>query len=283
MRLDELLALPMPTERFVVGSGLVPLGGLVFVGGPPKSYKSFLLLTMGLQMACGIPLFGAYTKHAGKTTIPFPVTFPVKVMIVEQELGWIDDRERIKPMLASLDDSHRELAEHNLFIEAAPFGMNSLVRLDNEESDRHVLMEMIEKVMPDILILDPLSMFHRQDENSAQDMSLLMRNLSVIRNRFKLKGTIISHHTVKPKHDGMSLVDGPDLLRGSSVMFATGDSYIMVSKLKGDRVRLDFTLRRHKPISSLVAALNETSIMLEHQEWVEGGDRPGAGRPARVQ
>jgi hypothetical protein len=49
------------------------------------------------------------------------------------------------------------------------------------------------KNLPDILILDPLSMFHRQNENSAQDMSQLMRSLAVIRNRFKLKGTIISH------------------------------------------------------------------------------------------
>ncbi len=105
-----------------------------------------------------------------------------------------------------------------------------------------------------------------------------MRNLSVIRNRFKLKGTIISHHTGKPRHDDSMQVDGPDLLRGSSVLFASGDSYIMVSKLPGDKVQLDFTLRRHRPIVSMVAALNDESQMLEHREWVKGGDRAGAGR-----
>lgn len=279
MQFRELRSMPMPDERFVVGSGLVPLGGLIFVGGPPKTYKSFLLLTMGLQMACGLPIFGAATKHAGSTSFRFPVTRPMKVLIVEQELGLVDDRERLMPMFDSLDDEYKELIDTNLHIEAANFGMNTLVRLDNEESDRHVLAGIIERVMPDILILDPLSMFHRQNENLAQDMSLLMRNLAVIRNRFKLKATIISHHTSKPRHDEFTPIDGPDLLRGSSVLFATGDSYIMVSKLQGDRIRLDFTLRRHRPVTSMIAAINETSGMLEYQEWVP--DRKGAGRPAK--
>lgn len=282
MKFKELRSMPTPDERFVVGSGLVPFGGLVFVGGPPKSYKSFLLLTMALQMSCGVPIFGACTKHAGTTSFRFPVVRPMKVLIVEQELGLVDDRDRLMPMFNSLDEKHRDLIDKNLDIEAATFGMNTLVRLDNEEADRHVLSNIIEKVAPDILILDPLSMFHRQNENHAQDMSILMRNLAVIRNRFKLKATIISHHTSKPRHDDNGFTaDGPDLLRGSSVLFASGDSYIMVSKLSGDRVRLDFTLRRHRPISSMIAAINENSGMLEHQEWVEGGDRKGAGRPSK--
>lgn len=269
--------MPSPQDRYVVASGLVPLGGLVFVGGPPKSYKSFLLLTAALQMACGIPLFGASVKHAGSSSYRFGVIRPMRVLMVEQELGWIDDRERLSPMWESLGEEQKQLICENLHIEAAPYGMNSLVRLDNEESDRHYLIEAVEKVKPDVLILDPLSMFHRQDENSARDMSLLMRNLSVIRNRFKLKGTIISHHTSKPRHDGIVLTDAPpDLLRGSSVLFATGDSYIMVSRLAGDRVRLDFTLRRHKPITSMIAAINEKSNMLEFQEW---GHERGGGRP----
>lgn len=280
----ELLEMPAPTERCVVDNGLVPLGGLVFVGGPPKSYKSFLLLTAALQMASGMPLFGACIKHAGSTKFRFNVVRPMRVLMVEQELGWIDDRERLEPMWSSLDIKHKDLICENLHIEAAPYGMNSLVRLDNEEADRHYLIEAVEKVKPDVLILDPLSMFHRQDENSARDMSLLMRNLAVIRNRFKLKGTIISHHTSKPRHDGIVLTDAPpDLLRGSSVLFASGDSYIMVSRQAGDRIRMDFTLRRAKPMTSMIAALNEKSGMLEYQEWLGGGDRRGAGRPEKVQ
>lgn len=280
MKFKELLELPEPEERFVVDSGLVPLGGLVFVGGPPKSYKSFLLLTMGLQMACGLPIFGACVRHAGSASFRFGVVRPMRVLIVEQELGWIDDRVRLLPMWQSLDKEHRELIGENLHIEAAPYGMNSLVRLDNEESDRHYLIEAIDKVKPDILILDPLSMFHRLEENSARDMSLLMRNIAVIRNRFKLKGTIVSHHTSKPRNEGITITDAPpDLLRGSSVLFATGDSYIMVSRLVGDRVRLDFTLRRHKPITAMVGAINENSGMLEYREWV--ADRQGSGRPQK--
>ncbi len=276
----ELLEMPAPDERYVVDSGLVPLGGLVFVGGPPKSYKSFLLLTAALQMACGLPLFGAAVKHAGSSKFRFGVTRPMKVLMVEQELGWIDDRERLEPMWKSLSQRHQQLICENLHIEAAPYGMNSLVRLDNEEADRHYLIEAVDKVKPDVLILDPLSMFHRQDENSAKDMSLLMRNLSVIRNRFKLKGTIISHHTSKPRHDGLTITDAPpDLLRGSSVLFATGDAYIMVSRIAGDRIRLEFTLRRHRPITSMIAALNENSGMIEFQEW--GTDRKSAGRPIK--
>ena len=272
--------MPVPEERFVVDSGLVPLGGLVFVGGPPKSYKSFLLLTAALQMSCGLPLFGACVKHAGATDYRFGVKRPMRVLMVEQELGWIDDRERLEPMWKSLNDKHKQLICDNLYIEAAPYGMNSLVRLDNEESDRHYLIEAIDKVKPDVLILDPLSMFHRQDENSARDMSLLMRNLAVIRNRFQLKGTIISHHTSKPRHDGIVISDAPpDLLRGSSVLFATGDSYIMMSKQAGDRIRLDFTLRRHKPITAMIAVVNDRSGMVEYQEWA--ADRQGAGRPSK--
>lgn len=284
MKFSELLEMPVPDERFVVDSGLVPLGGLVFVGGPPKSYKSFLLLTAALQMACGLPLFGACVKHSGKTDFRFGLKRPMKVLVVDQEIGWIDDRERLVPMWKSLDEKHKQLICENLYIEASPYGMNSLVRLDNEELDRHYLIEAIDRVRPDVLILDPLSMFHRLDENSAQDMSMLMRNIAVIRNRFQLKGTLVSHHTSKPRHDsGIVISDSPDMLRGSSVLFATGDSYIMVNRQKGDRVRLDFTLRRHRPITPMIAAVNDKSGMVEFQEWVDGGDRRGAGRPAKEQ
>jgi len=275
----QLTKLAAPPERFLVGGGLVPLGGLVFVGGPPKSYKSFLLLTMSLQMSCGIPIFNAHTKHAGTTTFRFPVVRPLKVLMLEQELGWIDDRERLDPMFASLSPEQRQLVSENLHIHAEPYGIDPLMRLDNEEVDRHPMAEVVASIMPDVLILDPLSMFHRQDENSAQDMGIVLRNLAVLRKRFNLRAVILSHHTSKPKHDGSIVMsDSPDMLRGSSVLFASGDSYMMVSRQKGDRIRIDFTLRRHRPITSMIGAVNEMSGMVEFQEWVMGGDRAGAGR-----
>jgi RecA-family ATPase len=98
------------------------------------------------------------------------------------------------------------------------------MRLDTIEG-MATLRESISSFKPDIVCFDPLIDFHGSDENNAREMTATFRNLRILQEDYGFS-TIMSHHIGKP--DATGTKDGPDMLRGSSVIFAKGDSYMML-------------------------------------------------------
>jgi RecA-family ATPase len=277
--LRQLLELKFPENHYIVNEGLLPPNGLMIIGGPPKSYKSFIMNTIVSHLATGTNLFGATRSSGGHTSLAFNVNEPQRVLLFEQEIGFCSMQERLRNMMPALQPHHAEMAMDNIFIHSE----DSDLKLDSVEGCK-AIGAIIEEVKPTVVCFDPLIEFHSSDENSTQQMATVLQNLTKLRQAYKF-ATIISHHTGKPSAENRR--EGPDLLRGNSVVFGKGDSFIMLSPSNRSSaiVRLDFTIRRAKPIASFNIRLDWEELRAKFDGWKTGrhsGDTDNREKPQKV-
>jgi RecA-family ATPase len=265
---SELRNKEFPPDQFLVGDGLLPKNGLLFIGGPPKSYKSFVMQTMVIDMCVGRNLFGANRKRPGnKVELAFAVEQPQRILFLEQEIGFYDIRERILPAYEHLLPSERARVDENLFIHSRDHTM----MLDSPEGCKRI-EEVIQRVKPTVVCFDPLIEFHTADENSTQDMAKVLHHIDILRNTYGF-ATIISHHTGKPNKQNPR--EGPDLLRGNSVIFGKGDAFLMLTPVSRNNgtLKVDFTIRRSKPLSPMELYLDWTELRAKFHKWGSGKSR----------
>ena len=217
-------------------------------------------MTVAYHLTTGTPCFEACRiDKKGNKMYSFPVSKPCRVLMIEQEIGEQDLQERFGTALTKIEK--HELFGENLFIHSCDRYLDLQTPLGIQR-----LNAAMESVKPDVLILDPLAEFHTLEENSAQDMMKILHNLDQLRAKFKC-AVIIVHHVTKPTKD--SPRSGPEHLRGSGVLFAKGDTYLMVKPhgRKQGRLQIDFTLRRGKPIHSLFLQVDFDSLLVKFLAW----------------
>lgn len=261
--LGDLLTKTFPPTNYIIGSGLLNQGSLMFIGGPPKSYKSFMMNTLLISLVTGKSLFGATRKTSGGRHKPedvFPIPIPQRILLLEQEVGEEDLQQRFLPIMPSLSPAEQKLCAENMFVHSCDYNM----LLDTVEGRKYI-SGIVKDIKPTVLAFDPLIEFHTSNENDTQAMARIMHNITVLRQDHKLS-TLVNHHTSKPSQE--SPRRGPDLLRGSSVMFGKGDTFLMLNKTERElEIKVDFTLRRAKPVSNVYVRLNSGTLMFEFVKW----------------
>lgn len=179
-----------------------------FIGGPPKSTKTWLALEMAVAVASGQPCLGKYAVRARG---------PVLMYAAEDSAAAIKQRVSAVAHVRGTGDLERLavglITEHDL-------------RLDDAEHQER-LATTIEKIQPRLLILDPLVRLHRSDENSAADVARLLDYLRQLQRRFAI-AVVLVHHVRK------SPADQPgQTLRGSGDLHAWSDSSLYLLRRKG--------------------------------------------------
>ena len=229
---------PEPFQQ-IVGRGILPVRGKMILGGHPKANKSWVAMNMAFDIAEGLPLFAA--QYSNGTPV-FPVTKPCKVLYIEQELGDIGTKDRMRGLLEARGLDPEGL---QLWLKTKDMAM----RVDTPEG-RVAIAKEIDSVRPDVTFLDPMAKFHLSDENSAQHMGAVMR----VGDRWiQDYGTALVwvHHVGKESAEHPRR--GGDRLRGSSAIFADTDTFVEVKNRSGVTNRepvleLDFELRRGEPL-----------------------------------
>lgn len=221
----------------LIGRGILPAKAKLVLGAPPKTGKSFLIINIARDLAIGRHLFGAV--YANGTPV-FPVKKPCRVLYTENEIGPVSLQERLKGLCG--DHPAQDIP---LFIKSRDVGM----RLDTEEGVK-LLRREIEEVKPDVVIFDPLAKYNLSDENSAQEMGAVMRQLDHFVADYGV-ATIVIHHTGHP--NPMYPRRGGDKLRGSTAIYGDADTIVTVDRKSSESVRepvleLAFELRCGEPI-----------------------------------
>lgn len=216
LSLGQLLDKQLPKEQWIIGDGLLPVGGLLIVAGQPKARKSFTLNALCYAMATATPAFSAHrVKAGGRIESVFSVDRSRRVLIFEQELGQAGYRERWEAVLAAEGPYNQQLLRNNLFIRSMDFTL----LLDGPGID--AIGAEIQEISPDVVCFDPLAKFHQSEENSAMEMGRVMRGLSVLRAKYGV-AAIVLHHEAKPSEHRKGGAAG----RGSSVVFADCDAWM---------------------------------------------------------
>lgn len=180
-----------------------------FVAGAPKSCKSWLALDLAVSVASGTAALGRFaTDDVG----------PALVYLAEDHLAAVRGR------VASLCE-HRglDLDRLDLHVIAAPS-----LRLDLRD-DLARLDEVLARLKPRLLVLDPLVRLHRCDENSSAEISALLGALREINRRHEVAVAVVHHMSKKARaHPGQGL-------RGSGDLHAWTDSACyLVRRGKGE-------------------------------------------------
>ena len=182
--------------------------GVGIMGGAPKSLKTWLALEMALSVATGKPALDHYAvEKAG----------PVLVFCAE------DGPEAVRRRLEGL------ARRHDVCLRSTPLHLilTPSLRLDTE-TDQERLRDAVARHQPRLLVLDPFVRLHRIDENSALEVSRVLAYLRELQ-REQHVAILVVHHARKATgsidHAGLAL-------RGSSDLYAFGDSYLYLRKHK---------------------------------------------------
>ena len=243
LSLGQLLDKRFEPERWVIGDGLLPIGGLMILAGQPKARKSMTLNALCHAMITATPAFCAQSIQSGGRVKPvLAVSRPHCVLVFEQELGQQEYAERWRGVIADEVETRQKLLRDNLHVRSMDFTM----MLDNEGVD--LIAAEIEALRPDVVCFDPLRKFHASEENSATEMSRVMRSLSILRAKYGIS-IIVLHHEAKPSEHRQGGAAG----RGSSVVFADCDAWISqkLTNKNAGILQLQFELRRAKPLLSM--------------------------------
>lgn len=260
--LAELLQLEFKEGPSIIGNGLLNRNSIMVVAAPPKSYKSFSTNTLLAQLLIGGNLFKVTRSHARSTEHLFPITPVERVLLIEQEIGLQDTRDRLREFHTYLTLAEQQIVEQRLFVRSCDYDL----RLDREGGIAKIAA-IIEQVRPNVVCFDPLTKFHTSDENSPSEMGRIMLALRQLIHKYDIT-VIILHHTGKNEEGKTTL----DMLRGASTIAADIDTGMIlhVVNRSASIIWIDIELRRGKPIPPFQIKLNHQTLHSEFHKWCKG-------------
>lgn len=179
-----------------------------FIGGTPKSCKTWLALELAVAVASGRPCLGRY-----------PVVERGPVLLYAAE----DSAAAVRKRVAGITRA-RKLDLERLAVGLITEPSIALDRLDHQTR----LLRTVRDTRPRLLILDPLVRLHHGDENSASDTSALLAFLRHLQREMRTAIAVV-HHIRK---SGSASQPG-QALRGSGDLHAWSDSNLFVLHGRG--------------------------------------------------
>lgn len=201
-RYSELAALP---AREPLIKGLLGKGELSEIHGPPGSAKTFLALDISLHVALGMNWRGLRTHHGGCVYLSLE--------------GGVGIRNRIAAFKK----------HHGIEIGNAPLWvMPEHADLCDERGDTDELIREIQRIEGDVdlIVVDTLARaLSGGNENSAEDMGALIKNLDRLRAETGAHAMLI-HHSGKDATKGA---------RGSTALLGAVDTALEIKATSGTR------------------------------------------------
>lgn len=230
VRVGEVKPLDPAAECWLV-EGIWGWRAVGVLGGPPKSTKTWTAVDLALSVATGTKAFEAY-----RVPKPGPVVF----FAAEDAQARI--RERFAAIAARRNLALKSLDVHLLDVPS--------LRLDDAE-DQVRLRGTLRRLAPRLLVLDPLVRLHCADENSSGEISALLSFLRSIERELET-AIVLVHHTRK---DAGSATQPGLGLRGSSDLWAWGDSNLYLRRTGTDRSQLTIEHRSARAPSPVTLVL----------------------------
>jgi hypothetical protein len=188
----------------LVEPGLLPMQGILFVGGEPKVGKSLLVANLALSLA------------ADSGRLGFPIPAPRRVLVCQFELPPPQFVSRLATMRRVMGTA----ADQNLFVDTRATGH----LLSAPQGFQHFLAA-AQAAAAEVIVLDPLYSTHDQDENDTRAMAALCQSLLRLREASRA-ALIVVHHVRK----SIGRYEIGSAFRGSSALHAVGDSYLLLTR-----------------------------------------------------
>lgn len=207
------------------------------IAGEPKTYKSIQATDLALSITTGIPFLGRYKVN--KTGA---------VMYIQEENNEQTIQDRLFKIAHEKGVLSSSATEWSLPPEIPLYLSNNTgIDLTTEES-RARIEQSINEIRPLLIIFDPLyMMMGNVDENSATEVSDILKWLTSLRNKYGT-GVLICHHYKKASGD----TRGGQRIRGTSSFHAWVESALYVKTTKTEHtVKLEREFRAFQAIGDI--------------------------------
>lgn len=219
----ELTEEEEPNREWVV-EGLLERQGRILLAGAEGCGKSLLALTLGVQVAAGLP-----------PLVRFPATDPRAVVYLDLEMARSSTRRRLRAMEHQARAEGKALEAGSLLLCLRPDGLN--LGSPREQRD---LQAQIEKAEPELVIVDPLYKLTLTDSVYEREIKPTLQFLDRIRLEHG-SGLILVHHLRKRSHgegargrDASDIFGSSVLLRWPETTFILTDDSLRVQKDRDD-------------------------------------------------
>lgn len=209
----DLLEEPDEPDIWLV-DGLVRATSLGLTVGPPKTYKSFLEQELHICVAAGVPAFGM-----------FHVPEPRVAVYIQEESSRGAMRRRFRGLLAG-HGIHPSAVRDTLFTVT-----NRGIELDNQDSIRRLVDEVMRIYEPSLITFDPLREVHSADENSSKEMRPILKFLKSLRDEFSVSIQLVHHNNKNPLYDNPA-----DSIRGTTSIWGAMDGALFVGTTEHEDV-----------------------------------------------
>jgi hypothetical protein len=223
----------------LIKNGILTKGGALLLAARPKIGKTQFALQLGYCLASGEPFLGFDTKLSRLYYLGFEMS-PMDIGNRALQLSEVYLNTEDK-YVAPMPD---ELPELYMDTDA---GMQNFKTLMDDYKANY-------GCYPDVVILDTLTRIMKGKENSREDMTKLVSNLSKIGKDFGLTFVII-HHVRKAGRGKVTIDD----VRGSTALPAWATSIIAMNEI-GEAIELTFWLRSAPPLEPLIVKRNQQGI-----------------------
>src|ERR1700740_557588 len=199
---------PATAPPCLLEPGLLPLEGILFIGGEPKVGKSLLVANLALSLAAG----------AGRLGILVPGALPL--LVCQFVLPLAQFVSRLAIMRGALGPALTPAVDQHLLVDLRAVGH----LLSAAQGLSHFIAA-AKAASAEVIVLDPLYSTHDQDENDTRAMAALCHSLLRLRDASRA-ALIVVHHVRKSigRHEIGSA------FRGSSALHAVGDSYLLLTR-----------------------------------------------------
>ena len=179
--LEEFMSKQIPEIERLIDPYLERYG-LTLVGGSKGVGKSLFVTQMALHYSSNQSGFLSST-----------VNKPGKVLLIQQEVHEAGMQDRLEKML-----KEGKFSTGNKFYPVTTTG-NQLHL--TEKKDRVKIISLIEKIKPDVLMLDPLYTFFPNELNQYRDMSQIVEVLMELKTQYNLSLVVVHHFSNKQNPD----------------------------------------------------------------------------------
>jgi hypothetical protein len=208
-------------QEFWLGPGLVGPNLFTLWVAPPKVGKSFSVMQIGYALSKGEGLWGLHSDGV-----------PKKVLYFQGELNNSMVSGRVKGLFADNPPN-----PESFVVTGRPSRPIDLV------TEKEILLDLASGM--DVVIIDPISIFHTKDENDLQGIAEVLDVIDYIKSLGK--AVIVVHHTRKlgSLRDGSPVQPDFDSVRGTSKWFAHADALALQYFYDLDRIhtRVKFAFR----------------------------------------
>lgn len=177
--LEMFLRESKPVEWIV--PGIIARNSLGFVAGLPETGKTWLLIDLAIELA-RVPTYPKANTNAwlGK----FPVN-PATVLFIDQERPKEETQRRFSALLSAKGIKSSDCKTLNI-------QNGTSYRVDDKGSLAQLRSE-LERVRPDVCIIDSFATLHSSSEKDRDAMQRVMESLKGLRTEFKCSIILIEH------------------------------------------------------------------------------------------